>query len=343
MVEENEIRAGVSFYERARVAAEAARLGLFGTPAEAISHLFAQASPAKRSKIGSFVVLYQALGADLRFPAAIAGGSRKSGGEESTDVFVATLAADGGRVTAGAYLGGSRDERAGDIAVLRDGRVAVTGSTGSTDFPVSGEAFQPELKGRADAFLTYYRSGAREISTYFGGSGPDQGKQLERDRDGALVMIGSTESRDFPTAAGPQIRWKRSLGFVARFPVPGARPEISSYLVGTADELAVGADNAIYVGGVTASSSPIFGGSVAPGCEGSLLRKILPTGRLAFSGFVRGLGAIDVDRAGAVYSAGTDVTGALRTTQGVFAAIGRKLPDGKSRQNDRDRDADGGR
>jgi ParB family chromosome partitioning protein len=71
MVEENEIRAGVSFYERARVASESARLGLFETTQAAIAHLFAQASPAKRSKIGSFVSVHEALGADLRFPAAI--------------------------------------------------------------------------------------------------------------------------------------------------------------------------------------------------------------------------------------------------------------------------------
>jgi ParB family chromosome partitioning protein len=71
MVEENEIRVGVSFYERARVAAEAAKLGLYDSPHVAISALFQQASPAKRSKIGSFVVVYDALDDVLAYPAAI--------------------------------------------------------------------------------------------------------------------------------------------------------------------------------------------------------------------------------------------------------------------------------
>ncbi|MEM1340762.1 MAG: ParB N-terminal domain-containing protein [Pseudomonadota bacterium] len=71
MVEENEIRAGISFYERARLAAEAAKLGLYRSPAEAITALFSAASPAKRSKIGSFVCLHEALGSALAFPAAI--------------------------------------------------------------------------------------------------------------------------------------------------------------------------------------------------------------------------------------------------------------------------------
>jgi ParB family chromosome partitioning protein len=62
MVEENEIRAGISFYERARLAAEAAKLGIYPDPAAAIAALFASASPAKRSKIGSFVRVHEALG-----------------------------------------------------------------------------------------------------------------------------------------------------------------------------------------------------------------------------------------------------------------------------------------
>ncbi len=71
MVEENEIRSGISFYERARLASEAARLGLYPDAAAAIAALFSSASPAKRSKIGSFVRLHEALGGVLRFPAAI--------------------------------------------------------------------------------------------------------------------------------------------------------------------------------------------------------------------------------------------------------------------------------
>lgn len=71
MVEENEIRAGISFYERARLASEAARLGLYPDASTAIAALFSTASPAKRSKIGSFVRLHEALGCMLRFPAAI--------------------------------------------------------------------------------------------------------------------------------------------------------------------------------------------------------------------------------------------------------------------------------
>lgn len=71
MVEENEIRADLSFYERARLAHEAARLGVFDTPAAAVRMLFQHAPAPKRSKILSFVALHDALGSVLRFPEAI--------------------------------------------------------------------------------------------------------------------------------------------------------------------------------------------------------------------------------------------------------------------------------
>jgi ParB family chromosome partitioning protein len=71
MVEENEIRAGISFYERGRLAHEAVAAGLYDDAFEAIRVLFANASRAKRSKIGSFMTVHAKLGDLLHFPSAI--------------------------------------------------------------------------------------------------------------------------------------------------------------------------------------------------------------------------------------------------------------------------------
>lgn len=71
MIEENEIRANLSFYERARVAAEAARIGIYPSAQAAVQALFAHSSASKRSKILNFVTLHQFLGDILRFPVAI--------------------------------------------------------------------------------------------------------------------------------------------------------------------------------------------------------------------------------------------------------------------------------
>jgi len=71
MVEENEIRANLSLYERARIALRAAREGIYPTPRHAVLGLFASAPRAKRSKIGRFVVLVEALDGALTHPTAI--------------------------------------------------------------------------------------------------------------------------------------------------------------------------------------------------------------------------------------------------------------------------------
>jgi hypothetical protein len=71
MVEENEIRLGLSYYERARITAKAVEAGVYPSTKTALQSLFATASRAKRSKIGSFLTLYQALGESVRFPQAL--------------------------------------------------------------------------------------------------------------------------------------------------------------------------------------------------------------------------------------------------------------------------------
>ncbi len=71
MVEENEIRLGLSYYERARIVARAVDLKVFETEKQALQLLFATASRSRRSKIGSFLSIYRMLDAVLRFPATI--------------------------------------------------------------------------------------------------------------------------------------------------------------------------------------------------------------------------------------------------------------------------------
>lgn len=68
MVEENELRVGLSFYERAQVAARACDLGVFDTSLTAVQSLFSTASKAKQSKINAFVRVFRGLDPVLTFP-----------------------------------------------------------------------------------------------------------------------------------------------------------------------------------------------------------------------------------------------------------------------------------
>jgi ParB family chromosome partitioning protein len=68
MVEENELRAQLTPYERGRIAVMSARLGAFADTEAAIETIFATASRAKRSKIRSFAYVHEELGDMLQFP-----------------------------------------------------------------------------------------------------------------------------------------------------------------------------------------------------------------------------------------------------------------------------------
>lgn len=68
MVEENELRAQITPYERGRIAVMAAQQGAFADTETAIDTIFTTASKAKRSKIRSFAAVHAALGDALRFP-----------------------------------------------------------------------------------------------------------------------------------------------------------------------------------------------------------------------------------------------------------------------------------
>ncbi|MFV0244806.1 MAG: ParB/RepB/Spo0J family partition protein [Qingshengfaniella sp.] len=110
MVEENELRVGISYYERARLVHETAALGVFADVPAALSGLFATASRAKRSKIGSFIEIHQALGHDLRFPAEIP--------ERLGLAVVARLRAEGPNMFRTALTREKPETAAAEIAVL---------------------------------------------------------------------------------------------------------------------------------------------------------------------------------------------------------------------------------
>lgn len=71
MVEENEIRSGISQYERGRVAVIATENGAFDNVETAIAELYKMASKAKRSKLRSFALVHEELGDLLVFPQAL--------------------------------------------------------------------------------------------------------------------------------------------------------------------------------------------------------------------------------------------------------------------------------
>ena len=76
MVEENEIRSDLSFYERARIVVKSVEQGVYDSEKLALKALFKSAPRARRSKIGSFIPVVRALDGMLAYPHAL---SEKNG------------------------------------------------------------------------------------------------------------------------------------------------------------------------------------------------------------------------------------------------------------------------
>lgn len=68
MIEENEIRVGLSYFERARIVVKSVDNHVYDSHKSALQSLFQAASRAKRSKIKSFIPVASELGGALKFP-----------------------------------------------------------------------------------------------------------------------------------------------------------------------------------------------------------------------------------------------------------------------------------
>ena len=115
------------------------------------------------------------------------------------DAFVAKLNSAGDDIDYCTYLGGSADDIGSAIAVNEHGSAFVVGTTFSADFPIYS-ALQSNLLGTANCFITKFDTNGQTLlfSTYLGGSEYDYGSAIALDRQGDVIIAGSTSSADFP-------------------------------------------------------------------------------------------------------------------------------------------------
>lgn len=157
-----------------------------------------------------------------------------------------------------ARLGGSGWEGAFAVRVLDTGDVYVAGFTRSADFPVTPNAPQKELRGGSDGFVAILsREGTVEYATFLGGSGDEQCQSLAVDSLGTIYVALTTNSADFPGAAGPSYAGDGDA-VVARWNPRMMAPVRSRYLGGTGAEKAAGlafrhSYAGVFVSGSTAS------------------------------------------------------------------------------------------
>jgi uncharacterized protein (TIGR03437 family) len=111
---------------------------------------------------------------------------------DTTDAFVAKLSADGSKVLYFTVLGGSGADAAVALAVGSDDSAYVTGTTSSSDFPVTPGALQNFFGGEADnAFAAKLNAnGATIYATYIGEVSYTIGENIAIDGAGDAFILG---------------------------------------------------------------------------------------------------------------------------------------------------------
>jgi hypothetical protein len=157
-------------------------------------------------------------------------------------------------------------------------------------------------------------------STYFGGSGPDQGNAITVDVEGSVYVTGVTTSLDFPVASGVQMTHAGGTtdAFVFKLDPTGTQVVYSTFIGGSGNDeghsIAVDSGGNAYITGFTNSNDfPIVNGfqKKRGGLLDAYVVKLNRAGnQILFSSYIggsiddRGYG-IALDRANNIYITGT--------------------------------------
>lgn len=207
------------------------------------------------------------------------------------DAFATKIAPSGAAPLAySTFIGGSDLEQAYSVAVDGSGAAYVTGYTYSGNFPLTGGAAQPGFSGGvSDGFVSKFSpTGTTFVySTYLGGNGTDAGRGVAVDSSGAVLLIGTTTSTNFPVTAGAvqdAYGGGSGDGFLIRLSASGSSRAYSTYIGGSsaASALGVAVDSAgdAYLTGSTSSSDfPVTSGAAQTTSGGSVdafVTKLIP-------------------------------------------------------------------
>jgi len=123
-----------------------------------------------------------------------------------TDAFVLKFdpsASGGDQLPYSTLLGGSDTDIAYGIDVDAAGKIYVIGTTRSSDFPLTGNAYASVLYGPQDAFVVKYDltvSPTLVYSSYIGSELADDGRAIAVASSGTVYIAGSTAGTGFPQA-----------------------------------------------------------------------------------------------------------------------------------------------
>lgn len=207
------------------------------------------------------------------------GAFQSTGATTSTDAFVIKFDYTRSGTDAlvfSSYLGGNGIDSGNGVAVGPDGFIYVIGTTQSSDFPVTGSAYQPVQWGTQDTFLCQIDpgSGVLAYSSYLGGEGQDDGRAILVGKNGLVYFAASTLSQMFPMAgfqysAQPFGAQDVIVGVMNMYKQGVDSLVYATYLGGSGNEevraMAFDAQGRVVVTGYTLSTDfPVVGDAVQP-------------------------------------------------------------------------------
>ena len=262
-----------------------------------------------------------------------------------TSAYVAKFDSSGTGLLFSTYLSGSGTDAANAIAVDASGNAYITGTTSSTDFPVTQGALQTtDHEPSGTVFATKINSSGTALiySTYLGGSTRSWGNGIAVDTAGDAYIAGATFDTDFPVTGGA---FKTSIsktsaqdwtGFVSKLNPAGTKLVYSTYLGGSAADWAAAitldANGDAYVVGMTGSENfPITPEAFQQVNKATFFNdqtafavKLNPAGTsLVYSTYLGGsvadsAAAVSVDATGNAYLTGYTESADFPVTPGVF-------------------------
>lgn len=217
------------------------------------------------------------------------------------------------------YYGGNEADEARSIAIDKDDNFYIFGYTLSTDLPTNSSSFQDTLKGSFDTFISKFDSSGNHIwTTYLGGSNVDIASKIKTTNDNNLIVIGYSNSADFPTTQGAYqtVNAGQYDVFITKIDTSG-QVIWSTLFGGMGGELGIDAsidsDNNILIGGQTNSSNfPFTTGAFQPlpkGGNDAFVAKFNNSGQLLWATCYGGISIEDVHAITSDYENNVIITG----------------------------------
>ena len=258
------------------------------------------------------------------------------------DAFVLKLSQNGSTLLFSSLIGGGDMDIAYGIAFDTAKNIYITGSTESSDFPVTNGAFdtshnhEPDDVWPSDVFVFKLNPNGTDLiySTFLGGGDIDEGYGIAVDDQGQAFVTGRTRGWDYPVVEGSYDTTHNGYfeAFVTKLNRNGSALLFSTFLGGSGLDngkaITVNTEGMVFVTGNAGGGFPTTPGSFSSrgsGWGGAYISIISDNGsKLNYSAILGGSNidfgrGIVVDNNGNIYITGLTISSDFPTTNNAYS------------------------